>query len=212
MDGLVVDGWRVERRGRLLDAAARVFARNGYAQTSMDEIAQEAGVGKPTLYRYFPSKDELSAAVFAEALDGLERRLHEVIDTEPDMAARLRGLVVTLLPTFRDHLVTNRILGDVSATIDQSKRRVFRDRRARIAGFLSRTVERGMRDGDVRSCADPETVSHLLIGMIWSSAAAVRTPDPVIADQIVSLVLSGIGSRPADRTPRITRSREVVSA
>jgi len=50
---------RVEKRASALDAALKVFAENGYTAATMDAIAAEAGLTKPTLYQYFPSKDEL---------------------------------------------------------------------------------------------------------------------------------------------------------
>jgi len=50
---------RTEKRKRALDAALTVFSRNGYSAASMDAIATEAGLTKPTLYQYFASKDEL---------------------------------------------------------------------------------------------------------------------------------------------------------
>jgi len=50
---------RVEKRKRTLDAALSVFARCGYTSATMDAIASEAGLTKPTLYQYFQSKDDL---------------------------------------------------------------------------------------------------------------------------------------------------------
>ncbi len=50
---------RIERRTSALDAALTVFSGKGYAATTMDAIAAEAGLTKPTLYQYFPSKDDL---------------------------------------------------------------------------------------------------------------------------------------------------------
>jgi len=55
---------RSEKRTALLEAAALVFARRGYSAASMAEIAQEAGVGKGTLYEYFASKQDLFFSVF----------------------------------------------------------------------------------------------------------------------------------------------------
>lgn len=198
MDGCQ-DGWRSERRHRLLEAAARVFARHRYEDASMDEIAQEAGVGKPTLYRYFDSKDALFAAVFAAALDDLERRLERVLRTEPDLPSRLRGLLAEMVPTFRQHLASLRTLGEGAALADQSKRRVFRERRARIAGFLARTVEDAVATGEGRP-VDPMRLAHFAIGMIWSGTAASGSAgDGAIADEIADILLHGI-ARPADRT------------
>jgi len=50
---------RIEKRKRALDAALTVFSQNGFTATTMDAVAAEAGLSKPTLYQYFPGKDEL---------------------------------------------------------------------------------------------------------------------------------------------------------
>ena len=53
---------RAEREQRMLDAAGRAFARDGYHDSSMDEIARVAGISKPMLYNYFGSKEGLYVA------------------------------------------------------------------------------------------------------------------------------------------------------
>lgn len=60
---------RIERERRILKAALQVFAERGFTGASMDEIATVAGISKPTLYQYFPSKDELFLAIMAEERD-----------------------------------------------------------------------------------------------------------------------------------------------
>lgn len=192
MDAIALDGWRGERRLRLLGAAAKVFSHRTFEQASMDEIAHEAGVGKPTLYRYFPSKDALFAAVFVEALDELERRLEAVLVREHGVRDQLHGLVATLVPTFRDHLVSLRFLGEEAAALDQSKRRIFRERKTRIARFLAEAIEAGTRHGEVRS-VDPMRSAYLIVGMIWSGTSAIVADDDAIAQEITDLALSGIG-------------------
>ncbi len=52
-----------QRRGQLLDAALQLMARQGFAATSMEDIAREAGVAKGTVYLYFPTKDALLTAL-----------------------------------------------------------------------------------------------------------------------------------------------------
>jgi AcrR family transcriptional regulator len=54
---------RLNRERQILDAALKVFADTGYSGTTMDAVAAEAGVTKPTLYSYFPSKDSLFQAM-----------------------------------------------------------------------------------------------------------------------------------------------------
>jgi AcrR family transcriptional regulator len=61
-------------RSRILEAALEVFSRLGPAAT-MDEIAEQAGVARRTLFRYFPTKDGLAAATFGPVLEGTRERL-----------------------------------------------------------------------------------------------------------------------------------------
>lgn len=184
-----MEGWRSERRAHLLDAASRVFTRSGYEHSSMDEIAAEAGIGKPTIYRYFDGKAALFSAVFEEALESLEETLTEVQEREQTVERRLDGMVRALVPTFRDHLVSLRVLSENAAEIDQSIRRIFRDRRARIAAHLARALS------FADTTADPLRTAHLVIGMIWSGSASMRLADEELAAEITHLVLWGIAPR-----------------
>src|SRR5262245_30851834 len=71
---------RTQRHDDILSAAERVFARDGFAATTMDAIAGEAGVSKGGLYRHFSSKDDLFLTVAARTaaeLDELLRRASE---------------------------------------------------------------------------------------------------------------------------------------
>src|ERR1700761_5947930 len=71
--------WREKRRRNILAAAEDLFARSSYDAVQMDDIARHANVGKPTIYRYFSSKDELFLAVFRSALEQLQQQLSAVL-------------------------------------------------------------------------------------------------------------------------------------
>jgi AcrR family transcriptional regulator len=64
-----------ERRRQLLDAGAALFAQHAYEEISMRQIAQAAGVSKPLLYHYFPSKNDLFMAAVTEAASELQDRI-----------------------------------------------------------------------------------------------------------------------------------------
>src|SRR5260370_29907464 len=65
------------RQEEILEAAARLFAQHGYADTDTQLLADELGVGKGTLYRYFPSKE----ALFLAAVDRAMHRFRDYIDS-----------------------------------------------------------------------------------------------------------------------------------
>src|SRR5205807_5601075 len=92
-----------KRREEILCAAAKLFARHGYADTNTQLLAEKLGVGKGTLYRYFPSKQDL----FLAAVDRVMRRLRETIDTSiadvQDPLARVAVAIRTYLAFFAEH-------------------------------------------------------------------------------------------------------------
>ena len=83
---------RAERVRLVLAAAARAFARSGFAATSMDQIAAEAGISKLMLYRDFEGKRELYEAI----LESVNRRLEELVRDDPDAGASRQGQVAML--------------------------------------------------------------------------------------------------------------------
>src|SRR5688572_23264528 len=71
-----------DRREQLLEAALRVFARNGYARSTNKDVAQEAGITPGLIYHYFPSKEALLKAVIEEAspVQGIRSLKPEMLD------------------------------------------------------------------------------------------------------------------------------------
>jgi len=107
---------RPERRQALMDAAARAFARGGYAATSLDDVAAEAGVTRALIYRHFDSKTQLYRAVLDDTRGKLQRAtgapdrmepasleaLVQMAQTEADQF-RLFFRHASREPDFRDH-------------------------------------------------------------------------------------------------------------
>src|ERR1700748_2182289 len=91
------------RREEILDAATKLFATQGFTDTDTQQLADTLGVGKGTLYRYFPSKREL----FLAAADRGMRRLCEYIDESvaaiEDPPARIAQVVRSYLTFFDNH-------------------------------------------------------------------------------------------------------------
>jgi AcrR family transcriptional regulator len=79
-----------EKKQIILDIAARIFSRYGYAKTSVDEIAQEAKIAKGTIYYYFPSKEELFLNVVKEQAQLFVDEMREKINEVEGFEAKLR--------------------------------------------------------------------------------------------------------------------------
>lgn len=136
---------RRERRKRatrqaLLDAAYTRFAERGYHETTMDEIADAAGVSRRTAFRYFPTKHSL---VFPERESRLER-FRELLNDDPSLApyAALRHAVLTVAAEYeqdRHYLLTQDALVRATPELAGLELRLDRD-------FEEAMVER-LRDG-----------------------------------------------------------------
>lgn len=75
-------GLAARRRDQILDTATARFAKRGYAETDLDDVAGAIGIGKGTIYRYFPTKK----ALFLGAVDRVMKRLNEEVDGEAGAA------------------------------------------------------------------------------------------------------------------------------
>jgi len=158
---------REERRGQMLDAALRVFARRGYHATSVSDIVQEAAVARGTFYLYFRSKHEL----FAALVDGLMAEMMGTIrrvDLSPDAPAPLVQLehnVVALLslPQARPEML--RILLWEAAGLDEALNRKLDSFHQRMFALMQGSLELGIEMGIVHPC-DTRVIARSLVGSV----------------------------------------------
>lgn len=78
---------------QIIEAAIRVFARNGYYNSRVSDIAREAGIASGTIYLYFKTKDEILVTLFRERMAAFVAQLRREIADEADPVARIRRLV-----------------------------------------------------------------------------------------------------------------------
>jgi AcrR family transcriptional regulator len=134
-----------ERRAQLVDTAARAFARRPYDAVRMDEIAEQAEVSRGLLYRYFPSKRDLFAAVYRHAAAGLLEVAR--IDAGGDLADQVAAGLDAHLDYFEANrhtvVAANRTLaGDpVIQTIIDDELVELRDRLVAASGFSGHSRE-----------------------------------------------------------------------
>jgi AcrR family transcriptional regulator len=91
-----------EKRRRILAAAVRVFARDGYHTSRVGDIAEEAGVAHGLLYHYFPSKEEVLSTVFRENWGELLARFKAIEETDKPADEKLAGIAKVFLRTWRN--------------------------------------------------------------------------------------------------------------
>ena len=181
------------KREQIVDAASRVFAARAYHVVCMDDVAEAARVGKGTLYRYFPSKEDLYLGVVAEAFDLLIARLEHVEAEELPAPIALSRMIGAIVETFARHLPFFRLMQQGEGRLFLRKKQVIRARRDRIADGLGRLLERGAQSGVFRK-VDRDIGPSMLIGLVWGTTLnhADDTPAEVLAQRVADLCLHGI--------------------
>lgn len=94
-------------RQKLVDVARQLFAKNGIANTTMNDIAQASGKGRRTLYTYFKSKDDVYTAVIESELERLSDKLDEVASKKIRPQEKIIELIYTHLSQIRETVVRN---------------------------------------------------------------------------------------------------------
>ena len=145
------------KRRRLLDAAEKVFARDGI-EAPVPAIAQEAGAGVGSVYRAFASKDEIIAALAVERLIWLTREAEAALE-EPDVGGALEQLLRAVVA--RDSI--DPLLS--SALESAFDRPDVAPLRASAIEVLQRILERAGEQGSFRSDLTSDDVRMLLLGV-----------------------------------------------
>lgn len=172
-------------RRRILEVAKLAFTRHG-VNTSLDDIAKDAGVGAGTLYRHFPTRDALLEAVYHTEVAKLAAAEHELSGKLPPVEA-LRSWMLL----FVDHIAAKQIIAPALNTLVGGPSKVYEASRAQVQGAIEALVKRAIKSGDIRKDLDPFDLLRALIGV--SNVAS--TPDwQQSARRLVDILITG--SRP----------------
>lgn len=173
---------------RILDAAQRLMARYGYVRMSMDAVAAEAGVTKPTVYRRYANKIELALAAIVELCE--KDPVAYSGQTRTDLIAQMRQFrQVMNRPHGMSMLGT--VLAEESETPELLER--FREylvvpRRQAIRTIL----ETAQTNGELQPGTDIELTTNLLIGCYYAHYLSGKPFAERWEEQVVDAVLNGI--------------------
>jgi AcrR family transcriptional regulator len=172
-------------RERILEVAKREFTRSG-ANASLDEIAKEAGVGPGTLYRHFPTREELLRAVYETEMEKLAAAERKFAGAMPPIEA-LRAWMLL----FVDYIAAKQLIAPAVNTLLGDPKKVFEASYAQVWEAIRALVNRAIESGDIREDLDPLDLLRALIGVSNVSAS----PDwRQSARRLVDILITG--SRP----------------
>jgi len=172
-------------RERILEVAKLAFTRSG-ANTSLDDIASEAGVGPGTLYRHFPNREELLQAVYRSEMEKLAAAERKFAQSMPPLQALRAWLLL-----FVEAIEAKQLIAPALSTLIGDPKKVFAASHDQIHEALSALVKRAIKSGDMRKDTDPMDLLRALVGV----AHVATSPDwQQSAKRLVDILITG--SRP----------------
>jgi AcrR family transcriptional regulator len=202
---------RAEREQQTLDVAQALFARDGYAAVTMDDVAAAVGVTKPLLYNYFGNKERLYLACLGRTADALLSGLTEAFAKAADPGEGLRAAVRAFFAFVEADRASWQVLYDetlpaggvIAEHID-----AYRERATALVGVALTQLQ---------PAPDPALVpgmAHALLGAVeslsrwWLRDGAGVVPAQETADAFIALVRPGLARPARRRTPdtRVTTS------
>jgi len=193
-----------QRRGRLLGAARALFGKNGYRKTEVDDIARQAGVTKPMLYRHFPGgKAEVYVAVLDEHIRVLLETLWEAMSSPDTAVERLHAGLRAYLEFAEKYPEGFRLLADSSPDLDAGVGNRVQHVRDSIATGLAAAIADVMKDAGLSTDGAP-VYAHAMLGGVESVITwwlESKQPDrEKVVDYLLAFLWRGFDGLPRDPT------------
>ncbi len=184
---------QVRRRHEIFGTSIKLFLKNGFQETSMREIAEEAGIGKSTLYDYFPTKDDILAW-------GVEDEIVDLADAAQEIAAQPLPAVTRLRKIMKNHVDVLSSSRDLYLKLSFEVQRLSLETQKRIQvrrhayqDLIRHLIDEGIQEGSFRK-VDSLFVARLLIFAITPTIFTSRptgTPQQML-NSALDVFLRGI--------------------
>jgi TetR/AcrR family fatty acid metabolism transcriptional regulator len=193
-----------DKREAILKAATQVFARNGFFQSQVADIAREAGVAAGTVYLYFRSKDDLLVSLFERTMREAIADGRAVLEGVADPRARLTHIArlhLERLGRDRDLAVVFQVeLRQSTKFMERFSSTYLRD----YLGLIRDTLAQGQAAGQFRPGINPTIAAKIFFGALDEMAtnwmlSRRRYSLAAQADTIVDLFINGVAGRGASR-------------
>jgi TetR/AcrR family transcriptional regulator, fatty acid metabolism regulator protein len=193
---------RIEKNNKyhqILEAAVKVFARQGFHQSTVAQIAKEAGVADGTIYLYFKNKDDILVQFFNFRAKQVFESFREEVDRAETSSDKLRNLVRRHLAEFqrdRDGAVVYQVETHQSSRLAEAQikemSKMYRD-------LISEIIEQGQQEGTIRKDLYVGLVKRFIIGGVDEVINTWLHSDGEydlvsMADPLVELFMKGVGS------------------
>ncbi|MFP4460900.1 MAG: TetR/AcrR family transcriptional regulator [Thermotogota bacterium] len=185
---------KIPTKRKILDSAKKIFASKGFDGTSVEEIANDAGVKKALIFYYFPSKDSLFLEAWTEGINELERHIFGNTDKENTYLSKLKRVLISYID-----FVMNR--KEIMKLIEMDKMRIIESKnetdinmqplKKRYNSFIKR-IENLIEEGKQKEFI-PETIpTKGTANLIAQSIGVNSINEDLSVDTIVKFIMKGL--------------------
>ncbi len=183
----------------ILEVAIDIFAEKGFQQTTMQEIAETAGVGKGTIYRFYPGKDALLSSLVEFAIDEVTDAIRQALRHAESVVEKLKTVIAVEIAYYDEHpnlakFLIREMLG-YRMKFEEHIRRIQANRMSIIQPIIREGVDSG-----VLNKVNPTTVAASLEGMILAAVMQwylmdTDFPAEEIPGDLYTMLLDGLVKR-----------------
>ncbi len=182
-----IEEHRQEVRDAILDTTWRLATEQGLSAVTMSRIAEETGIGRATLYKYFPDVESILVAWHQRHIGGHHARLVEIRDLDGSACERLEAVLRDLATiSYRGHHHDAELVTLLHR--DRHVARVRRQVRDIVRGLLAEAV----RDGDIRDDIAPDELARYCIHALTAAGSA---SSKAAVDRLVGLTMDALRPR-----------------
>jgi AcrR family transcriptional regulator len=194
-----------KRRGEVLDAAARVFHEKGYEATSIQDIADEVGILKGSMYYYISSKEDVLFEMLQEVHEAALATVLEAVEEDGDPLQKLRAFVSTLARFNADNTVRMGILLHDFRSLSEPRQKAIVKERDQYDKVLRKLITDGQAQDLICPDVDPKITALAVMGMInsiyqWYRPSGSRR-SAYIGSVYADLVVAAVACSPETHTP-----------
>ena len=189
---------------RILNAAVKVFAEQGFFQSTVSQIAREAGVADGTIYLYFKNKEDILVNFFSYKTKQVFDGFREVLKKHDNAMDKLLNLVRRHLEVFQDDLNMAIVYRAETRQSSRLIEKQIREMSKMYLDLVGEIVEQGQEEGSIRKDLYFRLVKQFIMGAVddvintWVLSKG-KYELVSMADPLVDLLVRGLGNNPAPK-------------
>ncbi|HHZ17327.1 MAG TPA: TetR/AcrR family transcriptional regulator [Peptococcaceae bacterium] len=160
------------KRQLIIKAALESFSRKGFHKTKMEEIALLAGIGKGTVYEYFPGKAQLFQEVLQEGMELFDTMLRECVSQENTTAAKLESIAQQSILLWQRYQPLARNVLLENTNFDKEFRKALQEKHLQWLRYIESVLEEGISKGEIR-----DINSTLLARLFYGGMGMIVFPE-----------------------------------